>query len=651
MMGEGFAPCQGPDGGSGHGGSKQGASSLHNARIVSSLSALVLAAALAGPVLVQPAAAFEIFGLKLFEDQAEADAEAVIADPQPYTVDVTVGGEGEVESAVRNASALVADAEEPASGAAGLLAKARGDYRRIVAALYDEGYYGGTVHILVGGREATDLAPDVSLPDPVGVAITVDPGPLFHFNRVDVLSAAPLTTDPADVVEAPSERGFGAGEVARSSVVLAAEKLAIEAWQQQGYPKAQIRSREVVADHATRVVDVAITVDPGARAGFGDIAVSGTERMDPQFVRRQTGIEPGEEYDPDTLERAQKRLDRLEVFRSARFEAAEAVGADGLLPYQLLVQELPGRRFGVGASYSSIDGLGVEGYHLWRNLFGQAERLRLDARVASIAYPVETEQFDYFFGGTFTKPGIWTPDTDLVATISAERTVNPTYIETSATGRLGLTHLFSDQLTLEGGAFYERSRFDDDFGTRDFSLAGVYAGAVFDGRDDSVDPTEGFYLAGNVEPFYELNYGNAAAQLTAEARTYWGFGEDDQFVLAGRLKGGVLAGPELNEIPPDRLFFAGGGGSVRGYGFKSIGVEGSDGVVTGGRYLLEGSVEVRAKVTDTIGVVGFVDGGYVAADEFPGIEDLQLGAGLGLRYYTGFGPLRLDVAVPLNKRD
>jgi translocation and assembly module TamA len=644
-MSEGLARATKDGGGAG----EMGAGSLQNARIVSSLSALCLAAALAGPALLTPAAAFEIFGIKLFEDQSEADAEAVIADPQPYTIEVTVAGEGEVESAVRNASALVGDADEPASGAAGLLAKARGDYRRIVAALYNEGYYGGTVHILVGGREASALAPDVSLPDPVGVVITVDPGPLFHFNRLQVVNAAPLTTDPGDVVELPAERGFGVGETAKSSVILAAEKLAVEAWQEQGYPKAQIRSREVVADHTTRTVDVAIAVDPGRHAGFGDIAVSGTERMDPEFVRRQTGIEVGEEYDPDTLERAQKRLDRLEVFRSARFEAAEAIGADGLLPYQLLVQELPGRRFGVGASYSSVDGLGVEGYHLWRNLFGQAERLRLDARVASISYPVETEEFDYFFGGTFTKPGIWTPDTDLVAAISAERTVNPTYTETSANARVGLTHIFSDQLTIEGGTFFERGRYEDDFGTRDFTLLGLYGDAIYDARDDKVDPTGGFYLAGHVEPFYELSYGNAAAQLTVEGRAYWGFGEDERFVLAGRLKGGLLAGPDLAEIPPDRLFFAGGGGSVRGYAYKSIGVEGPDGTVTGGRYLLEGSVEARAKITDTIGAVAFLDGGYVAADEFPGIEDLKLGAGVGVRYYTGLGPLRLDVAIPLNK--
>src|SRR5690606_24268950 len=151
----------------------------------------------------------------------------------------------------------------------------------------------------------------------------------------------------------------------------------------------------------------------------------------------------------------------------------------------------------------------------------------------------------------------------------------------------------SDQITIEGGAQFELNRFDDDFGTRDFKTAGLYAGATLDFRDDSVDPTEGWYGQVNLEPFYELNYGNAGARLTVEGRTYFGFGEDDPCVLAGRLKAGALLGPDLAEIPPDKLFFAGGGGSVRGYGFKSIGVDDGSGIITGGRYLLEASLEAR----------------------------------------------------------
>lgn len=593
--------------------------------------------------------AFEFFGIKLFEDQSEIDAESVIADPQPYSAVLTTSARGELEAAIRNASNLLAEQGEPASGAAGLLARARGDYKRILSALYNQGYYGGAISILVGGREAAKLPPDTDLPDPVAVELRVDPGPLFHFDRIGIANRAPDAVDAGDWVEPPETIGFGAGEVARSTTIVQAESLAVEAWRQLGYAEAKVASREVVADHDTNSVDVSIVVEPGRRAVIGPIGVQGTERMDPDFVAQQTGLVPGAEYDPDDIKRAEKRLARLDVFRAMRLDAAGGIGNDGVLPFDVIVEEQAQRRFGVGATYSSVDGIGLEGFHLWRNLFGRAERLRLDAKVAGINWPVDSAEFDYAFGATFTKPGFLNPDNDLVAAISAERTVLPAYTETSATARVGLTQYLFDDVTLDGAAYYERSIFDDDFGTRDFSLAGLNAGAIWDARDDAQNPTEGFYLAGTAEPFYETMRGYFAFRTTAEARAYWGL-VDDRFVLAGRAKIGALLGPSLADIPPDRLFFAGGGSSVRGYAYRGIGVTNPDGTVTGGRYLLEGSLEARFMATDDIGIVGFVDGGYVAADTFPGLDQLRLGVGAGLRYYTSLGPLRLDFAVPLNKR-
>lgn len=604
----------------------------------------------AGLCLAPAATAFQFLGFTLFEDQADADAAAVIADPQPYTVTVTTAATGEVEAAIRGASSLLADADQPASGAAGLLVKARSDYRRILAALYGQGHYGGAISILVGGREAAGLPPDSDFPDPVAVEIRVDPGPVFTFASIAIRNPAPPTSDPGDYVDPPETAGYAAGEVARSTAIVRAEQLALEAWRQQGYPKASIAGRDVVADHDTRTVDVLITVDPSGYARIGAIGVEGTERMDPAFVVRQTGLVPGAEYDPDDIVRSERRLARLDVFRAMRVEPAETIPPDGLLPFTVIVEELAQRRFGVGATYSTVDGLGVEGFHLWRNLFGQAERLRLDARIAGIGFPIETAAFDYAFGGTFTKPGIWTPDTDLVVSLNAERTVLDRYTETSAIAQAGLTQYLFDTMTLRAGAFYERSRFDDDFGTRDFSLAGVTGQFLFDNRDEATNATRGFFVDVTAEPFYEFTFGNPAFRSTVEGRTYFGFGQNNRFVLAGRAKAGVLLGPALAEIPPDRLFFAGGGGSVRGYGFRSIGVPGPGGIVTGGRYLLEGSIEARAKVWQDIGVVAFLDGGFVAADTFPDLDDLRLGAGVGLRYYTALGPLRLDLAFPLNRQ-
>ena len=610
---------------------------------------LLVSALALGLALTAPAAGQGFFGLF---GGGEPDEEAVIADPLPYTIAFETGVEGDLDAAIRNASSLWTGRDDPASGAGGLLATARTDYARITAALYNNGYYGGAIIITVNGREATTIPPLADLGAEAQVGVRVDPGVQFHFGSLQIVNRPPMAVEEDDIVATPEELGFRTGNVAEADIITRAETALAEAWRQLGYAKASVADRQVVADHTTRTLDVVLRVVPGAHASVGPLSVSGNENMDPDFIVRQTGLVPGQEYDPDDIAKARERLNRLDVFRSLRIEAAEAIPANGLLPFEIMVQEQALRRFGVGATLSTIDGLGVEGFWLHRNLFGHAERLRLDARVAGIGYPVDTDEFDYLFGGTFTMPGLFTPDTDLVARIAAERTVLPRYTQTSALASVGLTHMFSDEITFEGGFSVKAAHFYDDLhGERDFVTAGVYGTATFDTRDDELDPTEGIFLTGTVEPGYEFLYENLIARATVEGRTYFGFGEDNTVVLAARVRAGTLMGPDVSEIPPDLLYFAGGGGSVRGYGFRSIGVDGPGGTVVGGRYLLEGSLEARVRINDSFGAVGFVDGGFVANDTFPTIDDLRIGAGLGVRYYTPFGPLRLDLAVPLNKRE
>jgi translocation and assembly module TamA len=181
---------------------------------------------------------------------------------------------------------------------------------------------------------------------------------------------------------------------------------------------------------------------------------------------------------------------------------------------------------------------------------------------------------------------------------------------------------------------------------------GLNGTLTYDSRDNATDATEGFFAEATLQPFQELEYGNTVVRGTAEGRTYFGFGEENRFVLAGRVKLGMLTGAPISELPPDSLFFAGGGGSVRGYAYRNIGVETASGNVIGGRSLAEASLEARVRVTNSIGLVGFVDAGYVAEDTIPSFdEDVRIGAGVGLRYLTGLGPIRLDVAVPLNRRE
>ncbi len=615
------------------------------------------AALLAFTALVSPAQAFDLFGIHLWGQKKEDDSDAVIADPHRYTVDLTQTEDKDTKKLVEGASSLVADEDKPASGAAGLLAKARGDYRRILGALYADGRYGGTINIKVNGREAADIPIDADLPNPANVQIKVDPGPKFLFATARVKNMAPPPVDPKDVVDLPEKQGFAPGDVANSTAIVRAERLAVDAWREQGHPKARIISRNVLANHNNNTLDATIDVDPDRRAAFGPVSVTGTERMDPEFVTFITGLQPGVEYDPDEIERAKKRLSRLEVFRSARIVEADAITNGGLLPITVAVQEQKLHRFGLGGSYSTLDGAGFDAYWLHRNLFGHAERLRFDAKIGGIgAQSFSPQDYNYLLGVTFTKPGVYTPDTDFIASLIGERQVLDAYTQTSITAQAGFTQIFSDELTGKIMANVSKSHFDDDFfGKRDFLTVGLIGGLTYDSRDSKVDPTRGHFLEGLVSPFYEIEYGNFATKFTAEGRTYYSLDTANRFILAGRLKLGSIVGADVAELPPDQLFFAGGGGSIRGYAYRNVGVnvsrDGEDFVI-GGRSLVESSVEARVRMTDTIGVVGFVDAGYVGANSYPDFsEQLRVGVGAGLRYNTGLGPIRLDFAVPLDRTD
>ncbi|MGN6766349.1 MAG: autotransporter assembly complex protein TamA [Rhizobiaceae bacterium] len=622
--------------------------------------ALLLALALAAAW--SPAYAFKLFGVKFFErPNQEQKNEDTIGEPVVYSVDFNVSnatrfdGNSEtkdVKKTLEAASALWRDKDKPASGVSGLLSKARSDYRRLLDTLYGQGRYGGSISIKADGREVSELPPDVELSQPVKISVSVDPGPSFLFGRTAIASQAPTTTNRRDKVPLPQDQGFAPGQLARSGTILKADALATEAWRQQGYPKAKVASQRVVAAHRTNTVDATIEMKPGRKAYYGPVAVRGTDRMDPAFVAWMAGLPRGQEYDPDDIDRANKRLMRLGVFRSSRFEEANVIDPDGLMPINLIVQERPLHRFGVGADYSTLDGAGLKAYWLHRNLFGHAESLKLETKVAGFGNTTNPADLTYRAGVSFTRPGVFTPDSDLVASVVGDREVLDIYTRTSITGLIGFNRIFTDELSgklfLAGGP----SRFNDDFGIRDFLDVGVLGGLIYDTRDNKTDPTSGYYLDGTVHPFYEFNYGNPAVRMEAEGRAYYGFGKDRRFVLAGRLKVGSIVGPSIAETAPDKLFLAGGGGSVRGYAYRNIGVEGPGGIVTGGRSLAEASAELRAHITDSIGVVCFVDAGYVGADSVPDFsQKFRVGVGAGLRYYTGLGPLRADVAVPLDRHE
>lgn len=593
------------------------------------------------------ALAFKVFGYGFFEP----DAEPVSPDSQPYSIDVAVDTQDtDLADRLKEASQLYVDRDQkaPASTPA-FLSRAHAEYDRLLASLYANGYYGGTIAITVAGRPLETLSPDARLPRPVPVTIAVTPGPLFRFGSVVIKGRAPAAREPADRIKAtPEKLGLVSGEPARSEIVIQSQSALVDEWRQDGYPKARATSPAIVANHKTDRLDVDIGVASGPAAVYGPVSVTGTDRMDPGFVAWISGLVPGQPYDPDDNERALKRLRRLQVFNATSLVEAASVTPAGTLPMTIAVAERPLHVFGAGGSYSTEDGLGVEGYWEHRNLFGRAERLRFEARMSGVD-GTDPRNFTYLAGATFVKPGVWDPVTDLTAGLTASREVYDPYSQNTFRARVGLAHEFFEGLNGTVAVNGEVDRVDDSFGSRTLVLASLPAGLAYDGTDDKLEPTRGFRARLDVEPFHEFEYGNTGLATKLQGSTYVALDANARYVVAARAAVGSIVGAPADEMPADRLFFAGGGGSVRGYAYRSIGPRIDDHDVVGGLSLVEASLEFRARVTDTIGIVPFVDAGSAFVSSLPDFsETIKVGAGIGLRYYTGLGAIRADIAVPVN---
>ncbi len=612
---------------------------------MAAVSCVLIALCVCAP---QPALAFELFGFRLF-GRGEAEPPPP-PDAVAYTTQLIV--EGDSESApklVRRASTVIADDDELVAPAT-LLSLARGDYQRILAALYSEGRYGGTISITVNGQEAAGIPIDAEFSDPVEVVITVNPGPVYEFGRVTINNRAGEVPGDETLPRTPEELGLVPGDKARAGVILQSENSIVERWREKGYPKARIANRMATARHPEDKVDVSITAASGPPAVFGGTSVIGADRMDPVFVAYYAGITPGEPFDPDDLDRAREQLQRLEVFDALRIVEGDVVRSDGTLPITINVSERKRRVFGGGGNFSTRDGAGLEAFWRHRNLFGRAEKLRLTARMGGINAG-NPDEYNYELSAAFLKPGVFTPYTDFLARVAAEQDAPDTYRARSINGTASLTHRIGRKITIDGGVRVEAVTIDQTpVGDGDFFIVSLPAGITWDTRDDPLNATRGFVVAARTEPLYEASFGNVGVVGTLRASTYYSVIED-RLVLAGRAEFGSIVGMPLNETPASRLFFAGGGGSIRGYDYRSVGPVDRNGITIGGRSLFTTSAEARVNVTRRIQVVPFVDAGNAFEDEFPDFsEPLRYAAGIGVRYITGLGPIRLDVATPLNPR-
>ncbi|MCS0493506.1 autotransporter assembly complex protein TamA [Ancylobacter sp. MQZ15Z-1] len=593
----------------------------------------------------------------LFNPQRLADAGPPPADATPYTVKIEVHGDNDLRKQVEAASNLETLKARPPSGAAGLVRRALSDQRDINAALYSAGYYAGTVRILIAGNapDAPNIFEIVEAArkrGPVPVMVDVQPGALFHFGTIRVLDASsgrPLADGPT-----LNELRLRPGEPALATEVVRSEGIIVDYYRLHARPFARVVSRDVVADHATHTLDVTLKVDPGPHAAFGRFTVSGADFLTPGFVEQRIEIPPGTPYSSDALNRLRRRLLTYESIGSVRINEASKLDPDGTLPIDIVVSPRKPRYFGFSASYSSTDGSLIDVYWGHRNLFGGGETLRLDAQASWFGEQPEAvpdaDPFGYKISASFMKPGIYTAQDDLLADAAVLREVTNAYVREAVTFVAGVRHRFNDQLSLQVSLDLEQSQVEDTTGTHDYSIVGVPFYLKYDTTDSELDPSRGIRFSGTAEPYAYLGDAGAGPTMVDVAfSTYHAFDEEKRFILAGRVAGGsVIGANDIYDVPPQRRFYVGGGGSVRGYDYQSISPRNEDGIIIGGLSYFEASAEARIRVTDTIGIVPFFDMGAAFSSATPDFDGLKYSAGIGLRYYTAVGPLRLDLAFPIN---
>jgi len=517
-----------------------------------------------------------------------------------------------------------------------LVAAAQADYRRLLTALYDEGYFAPEISITLDGREAATIQPLGAPPAISTIIVRVDTGRRFTFGRTSV---APLPQGTA-----PPEN-FGPGKRAGTDKLREAARLGVEAWRARGHAKAELAGQRVTARHPEAQVDADLRIDPGPRLTFGALRISGNEDVRTERIRAIAGLPTGRVFDPEEVKRAATRLRRAGAFSSVALSEAEEVGPGQTLDIAAQVVEEKPRRFGFGAELSTEEGGTLSGFWLHRNLLGGAERLRIEGRITGIDN--DTDGLDYRLEARLGRPATFGPDTDLYALAMLESLQEPVFDSDQARLEVGLRRILSDRLEVTAGVGFRYASVRDVFGSRDFTHFILPVALTWDARDNPLDPAGGAYLNATALPFGGLDGTASGVRLTADARAYAGFGPEDRFVLAGRLQLGSVIGPELDGTMPDDLFYSGGGGTVRGQDYQSLGVILPGRRTAGGRSFLGLSAELRARVRGPFSVVGFYDTGYVSRDSLPDADSPRhSGAGLGLRYDTGIGPIRLDLATP-----
>ena len=540
----------------------------------------------------------------------------------PYTLTVNGPADEEVAGRIRAELTLDKRRDQGVPSIGVLEARLARDVARAKEVMAAYGYYDGAVssNLVDGGASAS-------------VTLTIDQGPLYKIGRFDIVWQG---SKPATPVLA-----FATGLPASGRNIVAAGERVIAKLKSDGYFDAAVVERRAVLDRPSGKVDVTLTLTAGGLVTVGGFDIEGAQEIPQPRIARLSTLEVGELLTPKRLKDAEDRLLETGIFNEAR---ASAVGTAPARTVRLAVGERPMRTLSGAIKWSMQDGFAIEAAWEHRNIFGDAERLRTALTLGQQrqALEVSLRRYDTIFEGH-----------TLLATLEvAHEDVDGQIYESAALIGTLETDIY-DKIVGRYGASVEFVRDEGLTDGGDYALIGVRGEVSFDNSNDLLDPTEGYRVTLRALPYLGYN-GDLRNFVILEAlgSAYLPLDRQKEFVLAGRARLGSVLGERRDDIPLPKRFFAGGGGSIRGYSYKRAGPVNIDDEPVGGASVVELNAEARWRINEDFGAVAFVDGGGAFEGAMPGDGgDWYIGAGLGVRYYSPIGPVRLDVAMPINARE
>lgn len=505
--------------------------------------------------------------------------------------------------------------------------KARDLAARLETYLVAEGYYEAKVHALYSDASRRAFV------------FSIAPHEVYRVERYTALYDSAETLQdlpqPKEVVErlTPSPKA--------SEIVSVQERLLVHL-RDHGYPFAVLQERFVKIHREDQTAEVVLRIDPGLRCVYGKVHISGLEKVERSYVDALLTLKPGAACSQAGLAAQKTKLGSTGLFSFADIKL-DRQAADGLqVPVQVIVKEGPPRTLRIGLSYETNTGLGSKVSWTHRNLFGRGEKVEAVLKLREISQSVAVDFRKFyprrnttFFGGfDFAQDALDAYDATKVST------------------HLGYDRPFRKNWRLNYALYLHYVEVETE-GVVDKGVEVSLPTRLQRSKvDDALSPVSGHRLSFKVEPVRSaVGEGVTFVQSEARGALYHPLDAQQRHSVALWGHVGATFGGTFEDIPSTRLFYGGGLQSVRAIEYERLGTLDANNVPLGGRSILEGGVELRTRVAKNWSVVGFVEAGRSFAAEVPDFkEDLLTGGGIGLRYATPVGPLRLDLATPFDPR-